>query len=89
MSTNLHLDTEREFSINNWGKLNITLFKEVIAYFGNQSKLALAFGVHRSAISQFIKNKHLPAERALEIEALSDGKFLAVDLMSMSYERTI
>lgn len=72
----------------NKGTLNTKMFREVIDYFGSQSKLALAFGVHRSAITQFIRGEHLPAERALQIEILSGGRFLAVNLIGYSYVRS-
>jgi hypothetical protein len=87
MSMDLNLDAERSFSIIKRGTLNTKLFNDVIAHFGSQSKLALVFGVHRSCITQWIKANHLPAERALQIEELSNGKFIAIELLGMCYER--
>lgn len=87
MSMDLNLDAERSFSIVKRGTLNSELFKDVIAHFGSQSKLALAFGVDRSCITQWIKANHLPADRALQIEELSNGRFIAIELLGMSYER--
>lgn len=87
MSMDLNLDTERSFSKVKRGTLNSELFKDAIAYFGSQSKLALAFGVDRSCVSQWIKTNHLPADRALQIEELSGGRFIAIELLGMSYER--
>ena len=87
MSMNLNADTERSFSMVKRGTLNSELFRDVIAYFGSQSKLALAFGVDRSCITQWVKNNHLPADRALQIEELSNGRFIAIELLGMTYER--
>jgi len=69
------------------GTLNTRMFRDVIDYFGSQSKLAVAFGVHRSSITQWMKSEHLPAERALQIEELSSGRFIAIELLGMVYER--
>lgn len=88
MSMDLNLDTERSFSIVKRGTLNTRMFRDVIDYFGSQSKLASAFGVHRSSITQWMKSEHLPAERALEIEAMSGGKFTAMELIGLSYVTT-
>ena len=87
MSMDLNAGTERSFSMVKRGTLNTKLFKEVIAYFGSQSNLALEFGVNRSSITQWMKTKHIPAERALQIEELSNGRFIAIELLGMTYER--
>lgn len=57
------------------------MLKDVIEWFGSQSNMARGLGVDRSAVSQWVKDGHLPAARALEVERLSGGRFKALDLI--------
>tara|TARA_R110000822_G_scaffold56194_1_gene142228 strand:- start:491 stop:739 length:249 start_codon:yes stop_codon:yes gene_type:complete len=67
--------------------LDLELFAKVVAHFGSKSKLADALGVHRSSVTQFIKMRHLPAARAVEIEIATDGMFLARELIGITNVR--
>lgn len=53
---------------------------EVIEWFGNQSNMARALNVNRSAVNQWRRAGGMPAKRALQVERLSGGKFRAVDI---------
>jgi DNA-binding transcriptional regulator YdaS (Cro superfamily) len=53
---------------------------ELIRHFETQSALAKAMGVSPSAISQWIRRNSIPAEHAIAIERVTEGKFKAVDL---------
>lgn len=52
----------------------------LIKHFETQGKLARAMGVTPSAISQWVRRNKIPAEHAITIERVTDGKFRAVDL---------
>lgn len=53
---------------------------DVISHFGSASELAKALGVSAPAVSQWISRGAFPAARAIQIEAITDGKFKATDL---------
>jgi hypothetical protein len=55
-------------------------FIELIRHFETQAALARAMGVTPSAISQWVRRGSIPAEHAITIERVTDGKFRAVDL---------
>lgn len=52
---------------------------EIIEWFGSKSAMAKALGVSRAAVSQWIA-EGIPAARAIQIEALTEGKFKAVTI---------
>lgn len=58
-------------------------YEKVIAYFGSQVKAAKALGISPAAIAQW-KGKAIPPRRAIQIEALSQGKIKASDLILQS-----
>jgi DNA-binding transcriptional regulator YdaS (Cro superfamily) len=55
-------------------------FIELIRHFETQAALARAMGVTPSAISQWVRRGSIPAEHAIAIERVTEGKFKAVDL---------
>ena len=55
-------------------------FIELIRHFETQAALAKAMGVTPSAISQWVRRGSIPAEHAIAIERVTEGKFKAVDL---------
>lgn len=55
-------------------------FIELVRHFGTQAALARAMGVSPSAISQWVRRNSIPAEHAITIERITEGKFRAVDL---------
>jgi DNA-binding transcriptional regulator YdaS (Cro superfamily) len=48
----------------------MTELKLAIQKAGSQKDLAAALGVHKSAVSQWIRRKRVPAEQAVKIQAL-------------------
>ncbi len=61
--------------------------KKIIRYFGTQSQLADKLGVHRSAVTYWINDGHIPPQRLIQIEQLSNGKFKATKMLTQQ-ERT-
>ena len=59
---------------------------EVLGYFGTQSALAEVLGVDRAAVAQW-KIDGLPPARAIQIEALTDGAFKAVDIVGLKSKK--
>jgi DNA-binding transcriptional regulator YdaS (Cro superfamily) len=55
---------------------------DIVRFFGSKSKLALALGVERSAVTQWIRRNAIPATRAVQIEQLSCGRFKALEVMA-------
>lgn len=53
---------------------------EIIKHFGGRAKLAYALGVTPSAVTVWCRMGTLPANRAIQIERLSAGRFRAVDI---------
>lgn len=51
---------------------------EVIEYFGNVEKTAIALGITKGAVSQW--GKTIPMRRAYEVERLSEGRLKALPL---------
>lgn len=57
------------------------LIQNLIAEFGNQTKLAKAVGVEQGTVTGWLYQKHGVNElNALKIEKITEGKFRAVDL---------
>lgn len=55
-------------------------FTSLMGHFGTQAALATAVGVTPSAISQWVRRGTIPAEHAITIERVTEGKFRAVEL---------
>jgi DNA-binding transcriptional regulator YdaS (Cro superfamily) len=55
--------------------------QDIIMFFGSKSKMALALGVQRSAVTQWIRRNSLPSIRAVQIEQLSCGRFKTLETM--------
>ena len=68
-------------NINASGDFKKMIIDEIIVYFGSRAKLARLLQVDRSAVTMWIKERALPPKRAIEIEVLSEGKFLAKDIV--------
>lgn len=64
-------------------------FKKVIEHFGSKSELARALGVHRVNVTQWEANGYFPPKRAIQIEKLTDGKFLAFGLIGEDIQNDI
>lgn len=56
------------------------MIEKLIHHFGGHTGLAMSLGVSVAAVSQWVTHKKIPAERAIEIEAITAGKFKARDL---------
>lgn len=54
-------------------------------YFGRWVNLARATNVSKAAVSQWLRDDGLPPRRALDIELLTDGEILAVDVLAPRY----
>ena len=61
------------------------MIEEILDHFGGVAKLARKLGVRSPAVSQWRTNG-IPADRAIEIERLTDGKFKAVDIVNVKME---
>lgn len=59
--------------------------EELIEHFGSPNKLAGILDVSSAAISQWVKEGYLPPLRAIQIEHVTNGKFLAIDLVRGVY----
>lgn len=57
-------------------------FTEVVDYFGSKGALSKALGVSPAAVSRWVRKKSFPPARAIDIELLTDGKFIATDLVN-------
>ena len=60
---------------------DININNEIIDFFGSQKELAEQLGVSEGAVSLFFNRTGFPAFRACQIEALSKGRFKAVDII--------
>ena len=56
---------------------------DIIDYYGGVSKLATVLGVSQPAVSQWVA-KGVPAARAIQIEALSGGRFKAYEIVQLN-----
>lgn len=57
---------------------------DVVEHFGGQYKLAGALDVSSAAVHYWIRDGFFPPMRAIQIEQITDGKFLAVDLIKQN-----
>lgn len=56
--------------------------EDAIEWAGSKSELARKLGVSKPAVSAWVKQKGLPAGRAIDLERLSGGRLKAVDLVA-------
>jgi len=54
----------------------------MVEYFGSQAEVARALKVTPSAVTQWLQNGAIPAQRAIQIEALTKGEIKALDLVA-------
>lgn len=57
------------------------LMKEVVDHFGGQYKLAAALNVSSVAVNAWMKREAFPPMRAIQLEKMTEGKFIAFDLV--------
>lgn len=79
MRVNLNLTiTEMQMENENYDGVSVD---EVVAWFGGeQVTLAKRLGVTKAAVSYWVTEGKIPANRAIQIELLTDGAIKAVDL---------
>lgn len=56
--------------------------EELVEHFGGQYRLAGALNVSSAAVHYWIRDGALPPFRAIQIEQITNGEFLAVDLIA-------
>jgi len=54
----------------------------MVAYFGSQAEVARVLKVTPSAVTQWLQAGAIPAQRAIQIEALTKGEIKALDLVA-------
>lgn len=52
----------------------------IIRHFGNQRRLALRLGVSRQAVGEWRRLGIIPANRAIQLEKITDGELKATDM---------
>jgi DNA-binding transcriptional regulator YdaS (Cro superfamily) len=52
----------------------------IIKHFGNQRKMALRLGVSRQAVGEWLKLGTIPANRAIQIEKITNGELKAIEM---------
>ena len=52
----------------------------IIKHFGNQRKMALRLGVSRQAVGEWLKLGTIPANRAIQIEKITNGELKATEI---------
>lgn len=57
---------------------------KVVVHFGGQHRLAGALNVSSAAVHYWVKDGYMPPFRAIQIEQMTRGAFLAVDLVKGS-----
>lgn len=58
----------------------------LVAHFGSKSKLARALKIKPQAVNDWRLKGRIPAGAAIKIETITDGKFLARDLVDGGVE---
>jgi hypothetical protein len=80
MRVNLNL-TLREMQMENEEISDGVSVDDVVAWFGGeQVVLAKKLGVTKAAVSYWVSEGKIPANRAIQIELLTEGAIKAVDL---------
>jgi hypothetical protein len=80
MRVNLNL-TLREMQMENEESNDGVSVDDVVAWFGGeQVVLAKKLGVTKAAVSYWVSEGKIPANRAIQIELLTEGAIKAVDL---------
>jgi len=54
---------------------------ELLEFYGNKNKIALALGVSRQAVQAFFEQGSLPHKRAMQVERITKGRLIALDLV--------
>ena len=56
--------------------------QRVVEWFGSQAEVARALKVSPSAVTQWLNAGAIPAQRAIQIEALTKGEIKALELVA-------
>lgn len=54
----------------------------MVEWFGSQAEVARTLKVSPSAVTQWLNSGAIPAQRAIQIEALTKGEIKALDLVA-------
>lgn len=84
MRVNLNLtlkEKQMKNEIENKNNQSVWSVKDIVDWFGGeQVTLAKKLGVTKAAVSYWVSENKIPANRAIQIEQITKGNFKAVDL---------
>lgn len=84
MRVNLNLtlkEKQMKNEIENKNNQSLRSVKDIVDWFGGeQVTLAKKLGVTKAAVSYWVSENKIPANRAIQIEQITKGNFKAVDL---------
>src|SRR5688572_22032710 len=56
--------------------------ERLVEIFGSQADVARAFQLDRAVVNHWVKTGYVPARWAMEVEQLTDGQVLAIDVLN-------
>ncbi len=61
--------------------------ERLVQLFGSQAEVARRFKLDRAVVSNWVKSGYVPARWAMEVEAVTEGQVLAVEVLNEANER--
>jgi DNA-binding transcriptional regulator YdaS (Cro superfamily) len=66
----------------------LAMIRHVVDQLGGVAAIARLLGVSQPAVSQWLRDGRLPPARAVQIEAITGGRFRAADLLEFTIIKT-
>jgi DNA-binding transcriptional regulator YdaS (Cro superfamily) len=70
------------YALGKYKNEDLPMINQIVEHFGGVAGTARALGVSQPAVSQWLRDSHIPPARAVQIETLTQGQYKATDILN-------